>query len=319
MRLNVRVKRPGLQVRARRGYLPPNNKAAIKAREAEARAGTTPALSAALSKPVPIGELPVRAFAAPLRGEAQKNNGPLGSVLVALEIDGQGLQFQERGGRYVEALEVSIVAADERARVQGGDRQTFDLNLMPDTYERVKQNGVRMLSRLDGLPPGRYQIRIGAHESTGTTVATVPVDVEVPDYTKVPFAMSGILLTSNASGVAVTANAEMQPKDALPTPVVVRRTFTRGETLTAYTEVYDNSSPMAHALNYAASVRGAADGRTALSLTDRIDVEAGRTVRTHGFRTPIPVGELDPGSYVLRIEASAGKETAVREIPFEVK
>src|SRR5690606_17698032 len=64
LRLDVRVKRPGMQVRARRGYLPPNNRQAIRAREAEARAGTTPALSAALSKPVPIGELPVRAFAA---------------------------------------------------------------------------------------------------------------------------------------------------------------------------------------------------------------------------------------------------------------
>ena len=315
MKLDVRVKRPGMTVRARTGFLPPNTREAERAREAEVKAGTTPALRAAMSKPVPVGDLPFRAFAAPLRGEGQKG----GSVLIALEIDGPGLRFQERNGRFVESLEVSIVAADQRARVQGGDRQTFDLNLMPETYERVRPQGVRMLSRLDNLPPGRYQVRVGAHESTGAAVASVPVDVEIPDYDRLPFAMSGVLLTSNAMGVAVTANAEVQPKDALPSPVVVRRAFTRGETITAYVEVYDNSSQTAHALNYTAAVRSAADGRVAMQLRDRVDVEAGTRVRTHGFRTPIPLADLTPGTYILRVDASAGTHTVTREIPFEVR
>jgi hypothetical protein len=314
LNIAVKTKKPGLEVRARRGYLPPNSRQLQRAREAEVKAGTTPALRAALSKPVPIGDLPFRAFAAPLRGETGT-----GSVLVALEIDGPGLKFQERNGRFVESLEVSIVAADQRARVQGGDRQTFDLNLMPETYERVRQSGVRMMTRLDNLPAGRYQVRVGAHESTGAAVATVPVDVEVPDYGKEALAMSGVLLTSSHAGVAVTANAEMQPKDALPAPVVVRRGFTRAETLMAYAEVYDNSSQMAHLLHYTASVRDARDGRAVLELRDRVDVEAGQRVRTHGFRTPIRLGELEPGTYVFRVEARAGDRSTEREILFTVK
>ena len=151
LKIDVRMKRPNLQVRARRGYLPPNNRAAQRAREAEVKAGTTPALRAALSKPVPVGDLPFRAFAAPMRG-----TGVNASVLVALEIDGSSLRFQERNGRFAESLEVSIVAADQRGRIQGGDRQTFELNLMPQTHERVSRTGVRMLSRLD-LPAGRYR------------------------------------------------------------------------------------------------------------------------------------------------------------------
>ena len=313
MKIDVRVKRPGLEVRARRGYLPPNNRAAQRAREAEVKAGTTPALRAALSKPVPVGDLPFRAFAAPLKGM-----GTNGAVLVALEIDGSSLKFQDRGGTFAESLEISIVAADERGRVQGGDRQTFNLNLMPQTHERVSRTGVRMMSRID-VPPGRYQIRVGAHESTGSGVATVPLDVEVPDYSKTPFAMSGVMISiSPDTGVAVTANAEMQPANALPAPATVRRTFTRAETLTSYSEVYDNSSPMAHALNYVVNVRSA-DGRGVFENRDRRDVEAGKTARMHGFTTPVPLKDMQPGMYVLHVEASAGNQTAVRDVPFEVR
>ena len=176
LKIEVKVKRPGLRVRARKGFLPPDARAIARAAEADVKAGTTPALRAALSKPVPIGDLPMRVFAAPLRGTSDK-----GSVVIAMEIDGSALKFQERDGRFVESLEVSIVAADQRARVQGGDRQTFNLNLMPETHARVSRTGVRLLSQLE-LPPGRYQIRVGAHEATGQAVGTVPYDVEVPDY-----------------------------------------------------------------------------------------------------------------------------------------
>jgi hypothetical protein len=176
-----------------------------------------------------------------------------------------------------------------------------------------------MVSRLD-LPPGRYQIRIGAHESTGATVATVPLDVEVPDYAKTNFVMSGVAIgSSNDSGIAVTANLDQLSRDTFGVPPVVRRTFTREETLATYAEVYDNSSPMAHALTYVVSVRGAADGRSVFEARDRRDVEAGRSTRTHGFRTPVPLTDLQPGLYVLHVEATAGSQTATRDIPFEVR
>jgi len=147
----------------------------------------------------------------------------------------------------------------------------------------------------------------------------VPLDVEVPDYSKTPFAMSGVMISiSPDTGVAVTANAEMQPASALPAPVTARRTFTRAETLTAYTEVYDNSSPMAHALNYVVTVRNA-EGRSVIETRDRRDVDAGKTARMHGFTTPLPLNDLPPGMYVLHAEAVAPNQAAVRDVPFEVR
>ncbi len=314
LKIDVRVKRPDVRVRARRGFLPPDPKAAAKAREAEVKAGTSPALKAALGKPLPVGDLPVRVFAAPFKG-----TGKNASVLVAVEIDGAALKFQERGGRFNETIEISIVATDQRAKVQGEDRQTFDLKLQPQTYERVSRTGVRLLSRLE-LPPARYQIRIGAYESSGGLVGTVPYDLEAPDYSRLPFGLSGILLTSSEADSLVTANPDPLLKDVLSESPVATRTFSRAATLTSFAEVYDNSSWTAHTITFVTTVEDARDGRTVFDARDRRAVETSDTARTHGFKTDVPLKNLNPGSYVLRVEAasSAGGQSAHRDLLLEV-
>ncbi|MBI2187116.1 MAG: VWA domain-containing protein [Acidobacteria bacterium] len=313
LNIEVKVKRPGVEVRARKGYLPPDARAIERAREADVEAGTSPALRAALSKPVPVGELPLRAFAGPLRSADNK-----GQVLISVEIDGSGLKYQERNGRFAESVEVSIVAADERARVQGGDRQTFNLNLMPETRERVNRSGVRLISQVT-VPPGRYQIRIGAQEATGGAVGTLPYDVEVPDYARTPFSMSGLFITSSVSGAVPTGSTETDWNGLLPAPPVATRTFSPGETLTWFAEVYDNSTDQPHAVNYTSTIADARDGRTIVQARDNRVVQ--RRGQGHGFTTDYPLRDLKPGMYVLRVEAAAtmGNHVARREVLFEVK
>ena len=113
-KVEVRVKRPGLQVRVRRGYVPADPKALARTREAGAKAGTSPALRAALNNPLPVGDVPVRVFAAPFKGV-----GKNASVLLAIEIDSGGLRFEERDGLFTEKVEVSIVALDYQGKIRG--------------------------------------------------------------------------------------------------------------------------------------------------------------------------------------------------------
>ena len=314
LKIDVRVKRSGLSVRARRGFMPPDPRATAKAREAEVKAGTSPALRAALSKPVPIGDLPLRLFAAPFKGTAAN-----GSLLLALEIDGRSLQFEEREGRFNEKIEVSIVAADQRARVMGGDRQEFNLKLQPATRERISRTGVRLLSRLE-LPPGRYQVHVGAHEASGGAMGTVPYDVEIPDYAKSPFEMSGIVLTSSNADAFVTSNPDPLLKDAIPAAPIAARSFSQEETLTTYTEVY-LAAGSARTVTMTTSVQDAREGQTVFQVQDRQAIDAAARPVTHGFTTQIPLKSLRHGSFLLRVaaRASVGDYATERIVPFEVR
>jgi len=313
--IDVKVKRPGLKVRARRGYVPADLKAAEK-RDLGLKPGTSPAVAAAIMNPVPVGDLPVRVWAAPFKGK-----GKLGSVAIAVEIDGAALKYQQRDDRFFEDLEASIVAADHDGKVRGSDRQTLNLKLKPETHKILSSGGgVRMLSRIE-LPPARYQIRIGVHESNGGTVGTVPIDVEVPDYAKLPFGLSGLVLTSSAAPRLITPRPDPLLKDVLPLPPVSTRVFGKDEVISTFAEIYDRSTPASHQVDVKLSVLPLGGTIPVFTATETRDMEASSTVRVHGYKAEIPAKDLAPGDYVLRLEASsrAGNQTVVREVPLTIR
>jgi hypothetical protein len=255
----------------------------------------------------------VRVFAAPFRG-----TGSNGSVLLAIEIDGQSLTFLERTGRFVEKVEVSIVAADQRAKVQATDHQAFDMNLLPKNHDRVRTAGLRLLSRLE-VPPARYQIHVGVHEAGRGAIGTVPYDIEVPDYARSTFALSGVLVSSTADA-RVTANQDPRLKETFRAPPTSTRRFSRAETLTWFVEAYDNSSRTAHAIEFTSDVLDARSGQTVFRTQDRRAVDGSTRVRTHAFRNELPLKDVSPGAYVLRVVArsTSGGDVAERLVSFEV-
>ena len=313
--LSVKVKKPGLKVRARRGYVPADLKAAEK-RDYGLKPGTPPAVAAAIVNPVPVGDLPLRVWAAPFKGQ-----GKLSSVAIAVEIDAAALTYQQRDDRFSEDLDVSIVAADHDGKIRGSDRQTMNLKLKPETHKMlVNGGGMRMLSRLE-LPPARYQIRVGVHESNSGNVGTVPIDLEVPDYSKLPLGLSGLVITSSAAPRLTTPRPDPRLKDALPLPPVATRVFGKDEVISVFTEIYDRSAPAAHEVDIKVSVLPMDGTIPVFTATETRASESSSTVRVHGYKVEIPARDLAPGAYVLRLEAASrsGNHAAVREVPFAIR
>jgi VWFA-related protein len=312
--VDVRVKRPGLQVRARKGYLPPRGRPAAK--PSAASNGTSPELREALNSPLPVSGLGLTASASVFRGPADK-----ASVLVTVEVDGSGFKFAEKGDRVVTDIELSTIALDAGGTGRDGGRDTATLTLRPQTRDAVMKTGVR-LSRRMALAPGIYHIRVGARESGSGSVGMVMLDLDVPDFAKQDLAMSSLMVTSPRAMTVPTPRPDEQFKDVMPAPPTTTREFGRAEELATFTEVYDNQTRTPHRVEIKTSVV-ADDGTVAFSTTEeRRSEEIGTGGGGYGHTAKVPLKALAPGRYVLRVEARStlGKgATAMREVEFRIR
>ena len=223
-RIEVKVRREGVEVRTRKGYTAPRGKAPAQASQSP-NEKTSPELRRALDSPLPLPALTLRAFAAPFKGAA-----PNASVAVSIEAEGRDLVFQEKDGKFVNDLEMSVIALDSGAKLRDGARDVVNMGLKPDTRARVAETGIRMQSRLK-LPPGRYQLRMAARETGGGRVGSVTYDLDVPDFTKGPLAMSGIVIASGEAQSVMTAKADEELRTVLPLPPTASREFRAADTL----------------------------------------------------------------------------------------
>jgi len=312
-RLDVRVKRPGLVVRARDGYLAPTGRAAAPPPAAKT---ISPALADAIGSPLAVPNVPMRLFAAPYKGE-----GDTAAVAVAVEIDASGIVLEENNGTFTGKLEVAYAATSASGKVFPGDRHYVTLTLKPDTYERVKGSGFRVLLE-PRLPPGRYQLRVAAG-NTGGRAGSVVYDLEVPDFTKGALVMGGVSLTSVSQSGVQTARPKDPLSGLLPGPMTATRNFSAGDTLAIYTEVYEpGRSAAAHTVDVKLELR-ADEGRViATKSEERSSRELEGKPGGYGFLSELPLKGLTPGIYVIHVEARANigeRPTVSRDVQIRVR
>ena len=309
-KVQIRVKRPGLEVRSRGGYLAPlHRKTPIITRAST----LAPAITEALQSPIGVPGVPIRLFAAPYKGTSQ-----LAKVAITAEFGVEALGLMQRQGRLVGDLAVALRPTTAEGKLVAGQRHELALAMKPETYELAKTHGLRLITEMS-LAPGRYQLRVAGGPTTGT-VGSVTYDLDIPDYAKERLAMSGIALTSSAAKDGVTIwPAAARPLDAkLPAPITASREFSRTETITLYTEVYENAKHPPHTIDFKVDVRSAS-GRVMSTVASKRTTDSNGS---YGFVAPITLAGLDPGAYVLHVEASAraaSKDPVTRDIPIRVR
>jgi len=315
-RLEVRVTRPGLQVRARRGYVAPRGRAPQPPAAVAADGGRLgPAASAALSSPIPTGRIPLTVFAAPYKGTA-----PNASVALALEMRVNDFRFADRNGVFSDRVEVVFTAIDSKGTIRPGDRHVLSLDLRPETLAVTRERGLRVVSEIM-LPPGRYQLRVAAAEEGAGLTGNVLYDIEVPDFYAPGLSMSGLALSS----ALASAGPTVKPKDPLATgltgPPAALREFDRRDTLALFAEFYENlRNAPTHMVDVSTTMRDETgrvvfEHREQRSSTDLQGAAGG-----YGYGIQIPLRDIEPGTYLLRVEgdsradntAPLGREVLIR-------
>jgi hypothetical protein len=312
-RIEVRLNRPGLVVKARRGYAAPSGKLP-KDRKVEASAGTSKELREALDNPIQTSDFRFAVFAAPLKGPGKK-----AAIAIVSQFLGPDIAFVRSGTQRMNALEISYVAINKEGKVAGGNRERVDLSLKPETFERVLKAGFRVQSRLE-LPPGAYQLRVAAREGGGRT-GSVHYDLTIPDFSDDALSMSGLVLTSRAAAAVPTAGSIPEISNALPAPPTTARAFSTADELAVLAEIYDNETRHSHSVDITTSLKVEGNVPVFSNTETRSSTELGGTRGGFGHTAKIPLKDFAPGLYVLRVEAKPtlrGMNGVARELQIRI-
>ncbi|MCX6539562.1 MAG: VWA domain-containing protein [Acidobacteria bacterium] len=318
-KLEVKVHKPDVGVYARVGYYskkaegsPAKASTRTKTREPELLA----ALQEALDSPTPVSGVRIRASAAPFRNAAGK-----AAVTVVIQVDGRDIGFSQAEGRFDASVNLAIVAVDSVGDTIGMITRTFTLPLRPDSHTQMVANGLRLAEQLS-LPTGPHRLHIAVQDAVNKRVGAVDCDVDVPDFGKTVFTMSGLLLTSSrANATPSTKNDRLQAlQSVLPTPPTVARVFGRDESLTLMAEVYDRSRTP-NAVTIVTTVRTADGTEVFRREGTRTGAELKSAKGVYQHLETVPLSSLAPGCYVLTVEASSGgkPESSIRrQVPIDI-
>jgi VWFA-related protein len=333
-RIDVRVKRPGAKVSARRGYADPRGKTpeenATDERQnqkmtRDARKGgaddTSADLRAMLNSPMQQAGLTMAVQAVPFKNTAKE-----ASIAMAIEVDGSLFHFEPRSHDmwFGDRLELSYFSLNEQGKPGLGVRHEVELELRPGDSRRIQQLGLRMNPRI-ALAPGRYQLRIGLRERGAGALGTVFYDLEVPDFSKEALSMSGMLITAATSPLVPTVLADkLLRAELLPGPATSRRTFTEGDEVNLYVEVYDDVRTPNDVIAVTTRLVGE-DGREVFASRDKLQAPAagGSGPTTFGVSQRVSLKDVHAGRYLLQVEAQSpardsktvSRETVLAVVP----
>ena len=297
-RVTVRVKRPGLRVRARKGLFGP----ADAGREPSDATGD-PLIMAALS-PFSAGALDVRLTA--LFAHDAKAGAFVRSLFF---IDPAGVRFTQRAdGRHVANLTLALLAIGDDGKMATQWRRAVDLQLTDATYELARKRGILYTATIPLKKAGAYQLRVAVRDESTSALGSASQFVEVPRVDKGRVAISGIVL----NGVDATLLAE---------PAL--RIFQQDAEAVYACEIYDGAADKGSLTTTATVLR---DGRVIhQELPASLESKTGGTaVKIVPVVGRVLLQNLSPGFYTLQITAARignGKTTpqATQWASFEVQ
>jgi VWFA-related protein len=298
-KIEVRVKRPGVTVRARRGYFAP-----LDAPEGEAAAPkkdrTDPQIQLGLDAPTPFDGIPLRMTAYVLEptslGRAR--------VLLAADADVSKVDFADTEGRLLGSLDtLAVVVRRESADIFRND-QKVDMERKPGT---IPSPSWYTVVREFELPAGGYQAKLVVRDAASRRLGTVTLEIEVPPLDRL-----------RLSSPILTDTVQASPGGSPNAVLLARRTFSAAKPFFCRFDVYGASldpatqMPRVAAGHVLRQAGGGAVGRS--EPTEILPTSIGGVSRL----MQIPISGLAPGDYELEIlvrDERSGRETKVAE-PF---
>jgi VWFA-related protein len=285
--IEVRVSRPGVVVRARKGYWAYTEEEAERATSAprpEAPPDVIEALDDMARAAGPAGYRVVRTW----MGAAPRGAGGATEVTFAWESTPENTPNRPDG--VVDRVSLVVESADGRVVYRGvAERQ--DGTLLPAGRASF------------AAPPGTLQVSMVAEDREGVRIDADDLVYEVPDFASAPLAVS-----SPAVFRGRTARDIQNIRDAdRPVPTATRA-FSRTERLMLRFGTHGDRADAAQVAVTLLNSQG--ESMASLGVPNR-----GADGR---YETVVPLGGLPPGDFIIEIAATSGAESTRSLVAFRV-
>lgn len=306
--LSVDVRRPGVEVRARREIEAASSKSKPDPRLSVWRKTDIVSL---LARPVPTADpgLRLRVTASPLAWRGGK-----AVVELALELREGGLTLNPSPAGFADDVVAAFQAIDEKGAITAAKSETVKLRVRPETRDAIRERGWRYVTEFE-LPRGVYQLRVAASESTGGKSGSAFLDLPIVDPGKAPLSLIGLSLAADSARLIPTAGAAPTLRAAGPFMVTGSRVFNPAETITAIAGVVDTIAGD-HDATISAALVGT-DGNVAKQVSTKAistDLRAGASPRA----IALPLSGVPVGDYSLVVRVDAAGKSAKRSLVVRV-
>ena len=310
--LELKVNRPGLTVRSRKGY----EVGVVRASEAEKK----DPLDALATSVVPKSAIPLRLVAIPLtRANLSPTTGRAGAppsaavaretpIEVALEVSTPVDRVVSSDGKVIDSIRYTVFAANiKTGKVVKQFSNTAEISSTAQVAVRPGAMVTYQLPVQLSLEPGRYQLRAAVLSEAMKDGGSVYVTVDVPSFIRETMPMSALVIGyAEASRLAVTTGGAA--KSAFPFVPTLAREFSASDRLRLYFDLTPRgaiSQVLVEILD--------TTGKSLWSMRPPLS-NSGR----EAFDIPISLTGLPAGSYRLRATA-IGSARNSRELTFAIR
>jgi VWFA-related protein len=290
--IKVTVARQGIAVHTTRLILPSSTAAVAGASSADSP------LERALTDVLPNQSVPlsmsVASFAGPDAGHAY----------VSVTLDASA--FAEKPGSM--PIDVAVLASDERGKPANGARQTGTVQVPLGVAGGGA--GVVELQTYLTLSPGEYELRAAVMNGDTRAASSVFTHITVPAFEDARLGLSDVV-------IGTRENAGSLPDGAPAIPIVptTTRVFRAGAPAWAFVRAY---RPAQTDAGERVSVDTSVLDNEGRVIRHQSLQNAAFTGRIADVRIGLPLKDLAPGSYMLRIDAKQGRAEASRTITYVV-
>ena len=310
--LRVRVKRPGLRVRSRRGFIGRADQAP-RPRSAENR------MIDAVTSPFSGGDMKLRLTS--IFGHADKAGSVVDSFM---HVDARDLTFtKQTDGKHVAEVETLAVTFGDNGQVADTHGRRYTITLVDDGYQRALERGFVYSMRVPVKRPGPYQLRIALRDITSDRIGSASHFVDVPDVKKGRLTLSGLVIQGTLPEKSLAGDVVETVDDSDPKATVALRTFRQGKQASYLVAIYNAKRGPSGAPLLDSEIRLYRDGAEVFHSGPRaVELVPGPADRFVAGGTLRFFEAFPPGTYVLEIAITDRLQKknarATQTIDFEV-